>query len=341
MAIASLSRLGRLTAPTFKLSVEGLPSGSEVSDRLVSISVTLNNGQVSDQLSLEFDDRDTVFGGGISLPKQGVEISVSLGYETYTAQMGTFIVNRISSSGSSAGRTLSVIATPALLNADYTRTWSNNSIADIVDTIAGEHKLKARVSQKLQSETITVVNQFNESNAAFLDRLAARYNAVCKPMAGNLLFMVKGEGTSASGLPMPPVTVSAHDVLQWSKNFNQQLDVKKVCASWIDYARAEMQEIYVPFGVPKAGENVLRLPHPFNNEREAKAPAVARFDETNREDESLSLTMIGNPEITAEGRISLTNFRTSVNGSYIVKSAAHSFNQGGYQTTLSAYVEPE
>lgn len=340
MAIPTLSRLRKLTAPAFKMSVDGLPSSSVLDDRLVSISVTLNNGEVSDQLSLEFDDRATVFDGGISLPRQGVVISVSLGYETYTAEMGKFIVNRLSSSGSSGGRTLSVSATPALLNADYTRTWSGKTIGDIVDAIAGEHNLTAKVSPALKSETIEVVNQFNESNAAFLARLAARYNAVYKPMAGNLLFMAKGEGTSASGLPMPPVSIPPHDVIQWNKSLNEQLDFKKVCASWSDYERAEEQEVYVP-SPPKSGDNVLRLPHLFNNEREAKAAAEANFYETNREDESLSLTMIGNPDITAEGKIKLTNFRTGVDGSYIVKSATHSFSRGGYQTTLSAYVEPK
>ena len=322
------------------MSVDGLPSSSVLNDRLVSISVILNNGEVSDQLSLEFDDRNTVFGGGISLPRQGVAISVSLGYETYTAEMGTFIVNRLSSSGSSGGRTLSVSATPALLNADYTRTWSGTTIGDIVDAIAQEHNLTAKVSPTLQSEPIEVINQFNESNAAFLARLAARYDAVFKPMAGRLLFMAKGEGTSASGLPMPPVNIPPHDVIQWNKSINEQLDFKTVCASWFDYERAEEQEIYVSDGPRKPDENVLRLPHLFNNESEAKKAAEAKYRATNREDESLSLTMIGNPDITAEGKIVLTNFRTGVDGRYIVRSATHSFSRGGYQTTLSAYVEP-
>ncbi len=339
MAIPTLARLSRLSAPAFKIRVGGFLSSPVLDERLVSISVTLNNGEVSDQLSLEFDDRSTVF-GGISLPTQGVVLSVSLGYEAYTVEMGEFIVNRVSSSGSSGGRTLSVAATPALLNADFTRTWAGQTIGEIVGAIAREHKLTAKVSPTLKFETIDVVNQLNESNSAFLARLAARYNAVYKPMAGNLLFMAKGEGTSASGLPMLPVTIPPHDVIQWNKSLNEQLNVKKVCAYWFDHISATDQEVYVPFGPLRAGDKVLRLPHLFNNESEAAAAAKASFDEINRDDESLSLTMIGNPDITAEGRILLTNFRSGVDGSYIVKSATHSFSQDGYQTTVRAYVEP-
>ena len=339
MAIPTLARLSRLSAPTFKIRVGGLLPNPVLDERLVSISVTLNNGETSDQLSLEFDDRSLAF-GGISLPTQGVVLSVSLGYEAYTVEMGEFVVNRVSSSGSGGGRTLSVSATPALLVGDFSRTWANRTIGEIVDTIAREYKLTAKVSPTLKFEKIDVVNQLNESNSAFLTRLAARYNAVYKPMAGNLLFMAKGEGTSASGLPMLPVIIPPHDVIQWDKSLNEQYDFKKVCAYWFDHVKAADQEVYVPPGAPKAGENVLRLPHLFNNEAEATAAAKANLDEISRDDEVLSLTMIGNPDITAEGKILLSNFRSGVDGSYIVKSATHRFSQEGYQTALSAYVEP-
>ncbi|MEJ2419600.1 MAG: hypothetical protein P8Y45_22280 [Exilibacterium sp.] len=71
MAIPDLTRLSRLTAPAFKLSVNGIASSETLNDRLVSISVTLNNDEMSDQLSLTFDDRATLLGSGISLPAAG------------------------------------------------------------------------------------------------------------------------------------------------------------------------------------------------------------------------------------------------------------------------------
>jgi len=340
MALPNISRLSRLTAPAFKLSVDGSLSSPTLNERLVSISVTLNNGEVSDQLSLEFDDRPTLFGSGIGLPTLGVVISASLGYETYLTEMGEFTVNQVSLNGSSGGRTLSVSATPALLNTDVTRTWGDLTIGEIVDAIAREYKLTAKVSPTLKREAIGVINQLNESDSAFLSRLAERYNAVYKPMAGNLLFMAKGEGTSASGFPMLPVDIPPQDVIQWSKNVSEQQDFKKVCAYWYDYINAADREVYVPPGTPKPRDSVLRLPHLYNSESEAASAANAKFDEVNRGDQSLSLTMMGNPEITAEGRISLNNLRSSVDGDYIVKSAVHSFSQSGYQTRIQAYVEP-
>ena len=83
-----ISRLSRLTAPAFKLTVDDVLASPALNERLVSISVTLNNGDISDHLQLEFDDRPTLLGGGISLPTQGVVISLSLGYETWLVEMG-------------------------------------------------------------------------------------------------------------------------------------------------------------------------------------------------------------------------------------------------------------
>ena len=335
-----LARLSRLTAPAYKLTVNGLPVGSALTDRLVSLSVTLNNGASSDQLSLTVDDRPTTFGGDMPLPTRGVSLDVSMGYQTYQAKMGSFIVNNVSLNGSSGGRSLTVSATPALMMRETSLTWSDTTIGKIVEAIAKKNKLSASVSPSFKLKTIEVINQLDESDMAFLTRLAARYNAVCKPMAGNLLFMEKGKGTSATGLFMLPIEIKSHDVLQWSTQLNERQDYGKVVAYWPDLVNAEYGEVFFPAGAPKADTNVYRLPHPFNTETEAKEAAEAKYDEVNRRDQTLSLTTIGHPDITAEGKIKVSKLRSDVDGDYIVKSATHSFSSGGYQTTIQAYVEP-
>ncbi len=339
MPLPSLSRLSRLTAPAYKLTIDGLPPSPTLKDRLMSISVILNNGETSDQLSLSFDDRPTLFGGALSLPRQGVSLNVSLGYETYLAEMGSFEVNHVGLSSSGGGSSLTVAATPSLLLNETSRTWGGKTIADIVGAIAKEHNLTAKVSPAYKLQTIDVINQLNESNSAFLTRLAKRYNAVFKPMAGNLLFMEKGQGTSASGLPMLPISIVPHDILQWSTQLSERQGYTKVVAYWPDLINAEDGEVYVPSGTPQAGEKVLRLPHLYNTEQEAKAAAEAKFDEINRSDTNLSMTIIGNPDITAEGKISVSNLRSDVDGGYIVKSATHNFSSGGYQTSVQVYAE--
>jgi len=94
------SRISRLTAPHYDLSINSLVPNPALKDRLVSLNVVLNNGESSDQLSLSFDDRPGLLGGGITLPSTGLEIEVSMGYVAYQVTMGKFRVNQVNLSGS-------------------------------------------------------------------------------------------------------------------------------------------------------------------------------------------------------------------------------------------------
>ena len=353
MSIVNLQGLRRtFFAPTVELQVDGRPSSTAFNDRLISLSVTHHNGKVSDQLTLQFDDRDTRGARSIQLPTIGVAISVTLGYEFYKREMGHFIVNQVNLSGSSGGRTISVSATPAptLLYREATRTWSGK-IVDVLNTIAARHNLKAKVSDTFKNTIIPASNQNQngESDSAYVTGLAACNNAVFKLMAGNLLFMAKGEGTSATGKPMPVVNIPPHDIVQWSKTQTEtqaqskQQSISKVHAYWHDYSEAATKSCVAKSGgTASAGlANEIQLPHRYSNEADAKANAIAQLTELNREDASLDLTLIGHPDITAEGKISLSGVRDGVDGHYIVKSVTHSFSQGGYQSTIQAYVEPQ
>ena len=336
-----ITRLSRLTAPSYSLTVNSLVPNPALQDRLTSLSVTLNNGKTSDQLSLSFDDRPGLMNGGLSLPSPGLEIKVAMGYEAYKAEMGAFLVNQIGLSGSGGGRSITVSATPDLLLRQVTRTWSDdNSINDIIGAIAAEHGLEAAVSPSFMLKKIDTMNQLNESNAAFLTRLAAHYNAVCKPMAGKLLFMEKGQGTSATGLPMLAIPIRPHDVLQWSKQTSRRQDYTKVVAYWPELLNGSYGMVCHPSDSVSTTDDVYRLPHLYSSEEEALEAAKSKYDEINRDDDTISLTVIGNPDITAEGKIIISDLRSEVDGEYIVQSATHSFSGGGYQTTVRAYVEP-
>ncbi|GLS27377.1 phage late control D family protein [Marinibactrum halimedae] len=334
------ARLSRLTAPAFSIRVNGLPASPAFIDRLVSINVVLNNGEVSDQLSLVFDDRETFWGRDIAIPSQGVNLSVSLGYQALTSEMGDFIVNQVHASGSGGGRTLSVTATPTLLSGESMLTWGDESLSTIVSDIAKKYDLIAKVSAKLANRKLPVVHQCNESDSAFLTRLAQRFNAFVKPMAGNLLFMTRGEGSSASGLPMLPVVIPAQDVLSWSKTLSEQHDFTKVGARWSDFQSGIEQEVYMPPQKPQKNEMILRDSIIYNNQAEAEAAAEAKFKEVNRDNEKIQLTVLGNPHITAEGKILVDGLRSGANGTYIVERVTHSFSQGGFQSQIQAYVEP-
>ncbi|ESQ15694.1 MAG TPA: hypothetical protein DDY14_14535 [Chromatiaceae bacterium] len=322
-------------APSYDLTVDGLLPSVVLRDRLISLSVTYRGGLESDQLSLTFDDRPSPTGGSMRIPPRGKAITVWMGYQFRLVKMGTFEVTQVSLSGSGGGRTLSVSGVPRLLLDESTRTWANTTLADIVTTIADENGLSPRVSRGLGSTEIAVENQVRESDLSFLTRLAEKYDAVAKPAGESLLFLEKGEALTASGRPVGPVVLGPLDISSWSYQTSEQTEYAAVVALWHDLEHGLQREVRSR-GSPRS-DGVYRMAHLFISEAEAQAAADAKFKELTRDTGTLSLTAIGNPELTAEGRISVQGLRDGVDGEWIPASVTHTYSSGGYQCSLSAY----
>ncbi|MEE8059724.1 MAG: hypothetical protein V3T17_18130, partial [Pseudomonadales bacterium] len=96
---------------------------------------------------------------------------------------------------------------------------------------------------------------------------------------------------------MPPVSITS-GVGHCSYQLNERQDYSKVIAYWPDLINAEYseetEEYTPPLGSTSSGENVHRLPHPYNTQEEAKAAAKSKLDELNRGDASLNMTLLGN-----------------------------------------------
>ncbi|MCT6706819.1 contractile injection system protein, VgrG/Pvc8 family, partial [Staphylococcus aureus] len=77
------------------------------------------------------------------------------------------------------------------------------TIGDMVRRMAGEHGLNAAVSASLASIVLPLTVQSQESDMNLLLRLAKQHDAIAKPGGGRLVFVKRGESTSASGERIP------------------------------------------------------------------------------------------------------------------------------------------
>ncbi len=323
----------RLSAPAYKLTVDGAPAGKLITGRLISISVVINDGEASDQLSLTIDAKPTIQGKVIELPDTRVKLTLWLGYELRLVKMGIFYVNAASINGSSSGQILTLTAVPSLMINEICQTWANKTIGEIVAEIAERNNLKAVVSTELKTQKINSILQLYESDMNFLTNLASDYDAIVKPTSDNLLFLTKGLAKSASGLPLPPVKVKVHDVIQWDFNQTTQQSYSSVVALYWNYIKGEHEQVLV--GV-KTGDQ-LTLAAPYNNEEEATKAAEANLKKHKSLKYSLNLTLIGDPELMAEGKIDIDNLYKKVNGIWIIESVTHNFSTSGYQSSVKAY----
>jgi len=193
--------------PAFSLSVDGLDITTAVDKRLISLTLTDNRGFEADQLDISLDDSD----GKLDLPQKGVEVRLSLGWkDSGLVDKGSYTVDEVSHSG--APDTLTIRARSADLRSGLTtqreRSFHQQTVGEIVNTIAAENDLQPMVSSALASQLVDHIDQTNESSANLLTRLAAQFDAIATVKGGRLLFIQSGGGVTASGQRLPTVVLT-------------------------------------------------------------------------------------------------------------------------------------
>jgi len=316
--------------PIFTLAIDGTDRTALFSDRVVSLTVTDEDGMKSDRVSIVLDDRDNA----LSLPRKGAEVRIGLGYEeTGIAYMGDFTVDQVEPSG--PPDRIKVTARAAKfrqsLKAPKTRNWTNVTLGDLVKTIAAEHGYEPKIADALAGVSIAQIDQTEESDIHLLTRLSGQHGAVAKPAAGRLLFVPRGQVKSASGKLLTPVALTRENLTTWHATLPDRGRYLSVTAYWHNPATgARVTE------TAGAGQPVFTIRHGFPTPEDARTAAASKFDALNRKRATLSLTLPGDPAIAAEAPLVVSGVREGVNGTWIVTSCKHVFNGSTYTTSLEA-----
>ncbi|WP_050291154.1 phage late control D family protein, partial [Yersinia pseudotuberculosis] len=165
-----------------------------------------NRGFEADQLDIEFDDAD----GKVELPRRGAKIAVSLGWKgAALIDKGTFTVDEIEHSG--APDKLTIRARSAdfreTLNIRRDQSYHKTTIGGIIKTVAERNKLTPTLNKAMSDLAVDHIDQTNESDGNFITRLAKQYGAIAAVKNGNLLFIRQGQSKTASGKPIPMMTI--------------------------------------------------------------------------------------------------------------------------------------
>ncbi|BCM46564.1 hypothetical protein BvCmsNSNP030_1561 [Escherichia coli] len=196
--------------PAFSISIEGKDITTVLENRLMGLTLTDNRGFEADQLDLELDDAD----GKIVLPRRGAVIMLALGWKGQPLfPKGAFTVDEIEHTG--APDRLTIRARSAdfreTLNTRREKSWHKTTVGEVVKEIAARHKLKMALGKDLSDKPVEHIDQTNESDGSFLMRLARQYGAIASVKNGNLLFIRQGQGKSATGKPLPVITITRKD----------------------------------------------------------------------------------------------------------------------------------
>lgn len=88
------------------------------------------------------------------------------------------------------------------------RSWHQTTVNSIVEQLAAPYQLTPCVGDSLKGQLIDHIDQTNESDLAFLTRLAVQCDAIVTVKSARLMFIKAGQGTTASGQPLPAITIT-------------------------------------------------------------------------------------------------------------------------------------
>ena len=293
--------------PSFSLIANDKDVTEVFKQRLISLSFTDCAGNESDRLSITIELPKTV-----AAPSKGALLKLKLGFGEALVEKGQFVVDEVVISGPPRQCVITANAAPmnnekqiANLQTHKSRVWDNVSLSDVVQTVAKDHDLTAKISADLALILIEHIDQVNESDMNLLARLAKQYGAVSKPANGFLLFLKEGESKSASGTSLSKITLTPDKVTRWSCKESSRGSVRKVSATYVDEEGAAKS---VSTG---SGEPELKIVWQYPNLAEANAAILARSKKAKTSNDTLSITLPASPELiplTAKSEVLLDGF---------------------------------
>lgn len=323
--------------PRFKLEIAGTDVTEQISDRVLAIKVNDEAGQKSDTLDITLDDRDNT----LPIPSDRSRMKIWLGYDdAELVYLGEYTIDEISlQSGPEVMKVRGKAAdASAEFKATKTRSWDNQTISQIVTTIAGEHGLTPSVHESYAGKLITHIDQENESDAHFLTRLAKLYGAVAKPADGRLLFIPEGQGISTSGQTLTALEIEKSELMTLRATIKERGAYGGVITRFRNKQTNQEEEVTTtdPWSGLLGDGPTFRDKKLYTSKDMAEEAGKAKLRQLQSGNVSVDFTVPGNPAIFAERPVKLVGVRDPLADEWIVKTVSHDFTSGGFTTRVSA-----
>lgn len=361
---------GGVLTPDFMLMLDSKDITGNISNRLMSLTMTDNRGFDADQLDIELDDAD----GLVELPIRGAVLTLYLGWKGFALMgKGSFTVDEVEHHG--APDTVTIRARSAdfrgTLNSRREESWHDKTLGEIVAAIAARNTLTSSVIPELAGIKIPHIDQSQESDAKFLTRLAERNGGEVSVKAGKLLFLKAGRGVTASGKAIPQVTITRSDGDRHQFSIADRGAYTGVTAKWLHTkdpkpkkvkikrkpkeqhlralqhpkAKTKKKETKTPEareGEYMVGEddNVFALTTIYATKAQAMRAAQAKWDKLQRGVAELSIRLAtGRADLYPETPVQVSGFKRVIDEqSWTITKVMHSLSNSGFTTSLELEV---
>lgn len=314
--------------PAWQLSINDRDVTTQLSNRIIGLSLVDNRGFEADTLTITLDDTD----GAIPLPERGAKLSLQLGWRgTPLIDKGSYVVDSVEAAGAPDTVTLSA------KSADFRESllerksvsYEAQNIGSLIAKIAKKHDLQHHVGEDLASVKLTHKIQSNESDANLLTRLAEEHDAIATIKNDRLLFIRAGEAKSASGRALPTATITRSNGDQHRYTLSERDKVTGVKAYYRDVNKGK--KVWVLAGDK---EKTTSLKKAFKDKASAQQAAEAELSRLQRGVAVFSLTLaFARPELFPETPMRVSGFKPVIDAiEWIVSKATHELGDGGFVT---------
>lgn len=296
--------------PAYKIVINDKDKTDLIADRFISLTLSDAGGFEADQLDLELDDHD----GQLAMPSTKAVIEVWLGFKGEPlVPKGVYNVDEVEHAGPPDRiivRARSADFRTSLIE-QKTRAWDNVTLGDIINTISTDHDLDAAISDSLSSIAVAHIDQTDESDAHFLTRLAADYDAIATVKSYSLLFLKKGLHQSASGNSIKKIFIDRADA---GGHAYQEIDrdgnYTGVMTRWLDKDSAKLVTV-----LAGAAGKVKTIRNTYKDETAAINAAKSEYNNLLRKGASMEIALSNaNLELIPETPVTLTGWRPEIIG---------------------------
>lgn len=327
--------------PAYRLVYNQKDITHDVSVYVTSVTYTDKLSGESDEIQVDLEDsegrwRDAWY------PGKGDTLTLYMGcVGENLRECGTFSVDEIELSGPPDNVSLRGLATSvtAALRTKNSRGFENTTLAAIAQRIAGKHHLQ--LQGQIEPLTLDRVTQYDETDLAFLTRLAGDYGYMVKVTHTHIIF----SSLDALREAAPVFTFTRRDISRYSvrdtinriykgaKHRSQNSRAKKVVTVGVQSGGqigAVGEKTVVVSRGKSTSADTLTLSRRTGNQGTAERHARAALNLKNQYQKVATLSMEGDVRLRAGHNVTLTGFGAS-DGKWLTGSVRHSMTRsGGY-----------
>ncbi|EIL8144863.1 phage protein D [Salmonella enterica] len=329
--------------PAYRLVYNQKDITHDVSVYVTSVTYTDKLSGESDEIQVDLEDsegrwRDAWY------PGKGDTLTLYMGCAGENLrECGTFSVDEIELSGPPDNVSLRGLATSvtAALRTKNSRGFENTTLAAIAQRIAGKHHLQ--LQGQIEPLTLDRVTQYDETDLAFLKRLAGDYGYMVKVTHTHIIF----SSLDALREAAPVFTFTRRDISRYSvrdtinriykgaKHRSQNSRTKQVVTYQADGGESTTTVSASTRGHSTSADT-LTLSGRTGNQGTAARRTRAALNLKNQYQKVATLSMEGNVRLRAGHNVTLTGFGAS-DGKWLTGSVRHSMTRsGGYTMDVEA-----